>query len=111
MLQTEKPDDYVLSTNETHTVRDFVEKAFAVAGKQIKWSGEGVNEIATDQDGKVVVRIDPKYFRPTEVDLLLGDSTKAQKELGWKRKVTYEDLVKEMVEADLAACNDKYLKW
>jgi GDPmannose 4,6-dehydratase len=68
-------------------------------------------QVGTDQDGKVVVRIDPKYFRPTEVDLLWGDCSKAQKELGWKRKVTFDELVKEMVEADIAACSDKHLKW
>jgi len=111
MLQADKPQDYVLSTNETHTVRSFVEEAFSVAGKKITWSGTGVNEVGTEQNGKIVVRIDPKYFRPTEVDLLLGDCSKATRELGWKRKVSYSELIKEMVEADLAACQDKHLKW
>jgi GDPmannose 4,6-dehydratase len=111
MMQADKPDDYVLSTNETHTVRSFVEKAFQYAGKSLTWQGSGVNEVGMDEQGKIVVRIDPKYFRPTEVDLLWGDCSKAKKELGWERKVTFDQLVKEMVEADLEACADKHLKW
>ena len=82
MLQASVPDDYVLASNKTHSVRFFVEKAFSCIGKQITWSGSGVNEVGMDQFGKVLVRIDPTYFRPTEVDLLIGCPTKAQAELG-----------------------------
>ncbi|ORX50063.1 hypothetical protein BCR36DRAFT_583657 [Piromyces finnis] len=102
MLQQDKPSDYVLSTNETHTVREFVEKAFKVINVDIVWEGEGVNEVGKDKaTGIVRVRVDSRYFRPTEVDLLLGDSTKARKILNWKPKVTFDDLVVEMVKADI----------
>lgn len=102
MMQQEKPDDFVLSTNETHAVREFVEKAFAVVNRKIRWEGKEEKEVGIDEtSGRVVVRIDPNYYRPTEVDILLGDSTKAAKLLGWTRKVTFDELVKEMVEADL----------
>jgi len=107
MLQVETPEDFVLATNETHTVREFIEKAFAHLGTTVKWLGETgtVEEIAVDDKdhSRVLVRIDPKYFRPTEVDLLLGDATKAKEKLGWVPKILFEDLVKEMVTADLAA--------
>merc|ERR1712159_149578 len=101
MLQAEKPDDYVLATGETHTVREFVELSFAEAGFTITWSGKGVDEIGKDQNGVVRVRIDPQYFRPTEVDLLLGDPSKAQKELDWKRNYSFKELVTEMVRKDI----------
>ncbi|CEP09335.1 hypothetical protein [Parasitella parasitica] len=102
MLQQDTPQDFVLATGETHTVRSFVEKAFKVTGKDIVWEGEGVNEVGKDaESGKIRVRIDPKYFRPAEVELLLGDPTKANTELGWKRKVTFDELVTEMVVADI----------
>jgi len=102
MLQQDHPDDYVVSTNETHTVREFVEKAFKVIGVEIVWEGEGVDEVGKDKaTGIVRVKVDARYFRPTEVDLLLGDSTKARKILNWKPKVTFEDLVVEMVNADI----------
>ncbi|ORX75757.1 GDP-mannose 4,6-dehydratase [Anaeromyces robustus] len=102
MLQQDKPDDYVLSTNETHTVREFVEKAFKVINIDIVWEGEGVNEVGKDKaTGIIRVKVHEKYFRPTEVDILLGDSTKARKTLNWKPKVTFEDLVVEMVKADI----------
>jgi len=102
MLQQDKPDDYVLSTNETHTVREFVEKAFKVINVDIVWEGEGFNEVGKDKaTGEIRVKVDERYFRPTEVDLLLGDSTKARKVLKWKPKVTFEDLVVEMVNADI----------
>jgi GDPmannose 4,6-dehydratase len=91
-----------LATGETHTVRSYIEKAFAVTGRKLVWEGEGVNEIGKDAEtGKVRVRIDPKYFRPAEVELLLGDPTKAKEKLGWTRKVTYDELVTEMVVADV----------
>lgn len=106
MLQQDKPDDYVLATGETHTVREFVEKAFAAAGVTIKWKGAtgtvdeyGVN---ADDERHVMVKIDPRYFRPTEVDLLLGDPSKAKKQLGWESNTSFDQLVNEMVESDLA---------
>ena len=106
MLQQDKADDYVLATGETHTVREFVEKAFKNAGITIKWTGPAgtVEEIGVDalDEGRVLVKIDPEYFRPTEVDLLLGDPTKAKKAFGWSSQTSFDDLVKEMVEADLA---------
>lgn len=105
MLQQEESDDYVLATGETHTVREFVEKAFKYAGKTIVWKGPTgtVDEIGVDADNEehVMVRIDPRYFRPTEVDLLLGDPTKAKNKLGWSSKTPFESLVKEMVEEDI----------
>lgn len=111
MCQQEKPDDYVLATGETHTVKEFVELAFAVVGRTITWVGEGVDQVGQDQDGNIVVRVDPKYFRPTEVDLLLGDPAKAKKNLGWERKVDFPSLVKEMVESDVESASHTNLKW
>lgn len=104
MLQQEKPDDYILSTGEQYSVRKFVEEAFAVAGKTIRWTGEGKNEQGIDiSNGDVLVRINPYYFRPSEVESLLGDCSKATRELGWTKTVSFADLVKEMVEYDLSA--------
>ncbi|MHA1524884.1 MAG: GDP-mannose 4,6-dehydratase [Alphaproteobacteria bacterium] len=104
MLQQDKPGDYVLATGEQHSVREFVEKAFGCANRSIVWSGQGVDEIGTDADtGKVLVRIDPRYFRPTEVETLLGDAAKAHENLGWTPKTSFADLVAEMVEADMRA--------
>ena len=106
MLQYDTPDDYVLATGETHTVREFVEKAFAHTGTTIKWVGErgSVDEKGVDanDESRVLVQIDPRYFRPTEVDLLLGDPTKAKKVLGWEAELGFEGLVKDMMDADLA---------
>jgi len=103
MLQQRKPDDYVLATGETRSVREFVERAFAVVDRKIVWEGEGNTEIGRDaQKGTVLVRIDPRYYRPTEVDLLLGDASKARQKLGWTSKTSFDALVCEMVEADLA---------
>ena len=93
MLQQDKPEDYLLSTNESHSVKEFVEKAFVVKGFDIKWKGD-VNT------GRELIFISDKYFRAAEVDLLIGDSTKARTELGWSPKVTFDELVKEMVEND-----------
>ncbi|ABR55983.1 GDP-mannose 4,6-dehydratase [Methanococcus aeolicus Nankai-3] len=102
ILQHDKPDDFVLATNETHTVREFVENAFKVVGIDIEWEGEGVNEIGKDaNNGKVLVKVNPEFFRPAEVDILIGDYSKAKKELGWEPKVKFEELVKMMVEKDL----------
>ena len=101
MLQQETPDDYVLATNEEHTVREFIEKSFALKGFNIKWKGKGVNEIGYDEDtGKELIFISEKYFRPAEVDKLLGDASKANKVLGWKPQCSFDQLVKEMVEQD-----------
>ncbi|KAL2713480.1 hypothetical protein V1478_017178 [Vespula squamosa] len=102
MLQQSTPDDYVIATGETHSVREFVEAAFQYVGRTIKWEGEGVNETGKDADNeKVLVRVNPKYFRPTEVDVLLGDATKAKEKFGWKPTITFEALVKDMMDSDL----------
>jgi GDPmannose 4,6-dehydratase len=101
ILQQNSPDDYVLSTNTYHSVREFVEKAFALKGFQIKWKGEGINEVGYDENsGRELITISDKYFRPTEVEELLGDSTKARKQLGWIPKVSFDELVEEMVNYD-----------
>lgn len=102
MLQQEKPQDYVIATNETHTVKEFVELSFKEVGIQIEWNGTGVNEKGIDKStGKVLVDVNPRYFRPAEVELLWGDATKAESELGWVRKVDFPGLVKMMVDADM----------
>jgi GDPmannose 4,6-dehydratase len=102
MMQQEKPDDYVLATGESHTVREFVELAFAEVGISIVWKGEGVNETGVDsKTGKVLLAIDPRYFRPTEVELLIGDPTKAKNAFGWVATTSFGTLVKDMVQADL----------
>lgn len=102
ILQQEKPSDYVLATNETHTVREFVELAFAEVGVEIEWKGEGVDEKGYDKNtGKLLVDVNSRYFRPAEVELLWGDSTKAETELGWKRKVSFKELVSMMVREDM----------
>ena len=112
MLQQEVPDDYVLATGETHTVREFLEKAFAVVGIRLGWRGQDVEEVGVDErTGRVLVRIDPRYFRPTEVDLLLGDPTKARTKLGWTHKVGFEQLVKEMMDADLRLVAEAPLRY
>jgi GDPmannose 4,6-dehydratase len=101
MLQQENPEDYVLSTNEYHSVKEFVEKAFALKGFQIKWRGEGVEEVGYDENtGRELILVSSRYFRPAEVEELLGDSSKARRELGWTPKCTFDELVREMVEAD-----------
>jgi GDPmannose 4,6-dehydratase len=102
MLQQPEPDDYVAATNETHTVREFAERAGAVAGYDLVWEGEGMEEKGRDRkSGKVIVRVDPKFYRPAEVDLLLGDATKARTKLGWQPKVKFGELVELMMKADL----------
>ncbi len=102
ILQQDQPGDYVLATNETHTVREFVEKAFAETGVPIRWEGEGSNEKGYDaKTGKLLVDVSEQFYRPAEVELLWGDSTKAEHELGWRRKVGFAELVKMMVAADL----------
>lgn len=102
ILQQDQPDDYVLATGEAHTVREFIERAFAVVGRELSWRGRGIEEVAFDvRSGEVLIEVDPRYFRPTEVDILLGDAAKARNKLGWKHRVTFDQLVKEMVESDL----------
>jgi len=102
IMQQDEPDDFVLATGETHSVREFVELSFGHTGRNIVWKGEGVDETGIDErSGKTVVRIDPTYFRPTEVDLLLGDPSKAKAKLGWSHTTSFRDLVSEMMDADL----------
>lgn len=102
MLQQEKPQDYVISTGVAHEVREFVDIAFQTAGMRLKWEGEGINEKAYSIDtGKELVCVNPEFFRPAEVEFLLGDSTKAQKELGWQPQVSFEQLVERMVHHDM----------
>lgn len=111
MLQQQNPDDYVLATGNKISVKAFAEMAFANVGITIEWKGEGINEKGFDKkSGKILIEIDPKYFRPTEVDLLVGDSTKARTQLGWKPKYTVEQLCEEMVQSDIALYKrEKYL--
>ena len=104
MLQQKKPDDYVLATGETHSVREFIEEAGRLLGFQIEWKGKGAKEKGVDRkSGKTLIEIDPKYFRPAEVDILIGDYSKAKKALGWEPKTTFKELVRIMVEADMKA--------
>jgi GDPmannose 4,6-dehydratase len=102
MLQQEIPDDFVIATGETHSIREFCEEAFKLVGYEIIWQGQGLEEKGVDKNtGQVLIEVDPKYFRPAEVDILMGDSSKAQTQLGWKPKVTFRELVKIMLESDL----------
>jgi GDPmannose 4,6-dehydratase len=104
MMQQNEPDDYVLATGEAHSVREFVGLAFEVAGTRIAWQGKGLEEIGTDANsGHVLVRVDARYFRPTEVDHLFGDPSKAERVLGWKATITLREMVQEMIKADQAA--------
>jgi GDPmannose 4,6-dehydratase len=104
ILQQDEPDDYVLATGEKHSVREFVEKAFAHIGRTIVWRGRGAEEKGVEKStGNVLIEVDPRYFRPTEVDSLLGDASKARAKLDWKHKTSFDALVKEMVEADLTS--------
>jgi GDPmannose 4,6-dehydratase len=102
MLQQEKPEDYVIATGEQHSVREFVDLAAAEMGLHLRWQGEGVGEHALDETGRTVVAIDPRYFRPTEVETLLGDPSKARRQLGWTPRTPFAELVREMAQADLA---------
>ena len=103
MLQQDKPDDYVVATNETRTVREFVEIAFKTAGIDVEWQGTGVNEVGIDKaTGRTVVKVSEKFFRPAEVDILLGNPEKAEKTLGWTREISFAELVERMVRNDLA---------
>jgi len=102
ILQQDKPDDYVIATGETHTVREFVELAFKEAGIDILWKGLGLAEVGYDKNsGKTLVKVSEQFYRPAEVEILIGDPSKAKKTLGWQPKVTFRELVKMMTEADL----------
>ena len=107
MLQQDKPCDYVIATNEYHTVREFVEKAFQSAGIEGSWMGEGINEkyVLSNKPGIILMQINEKFYRPAEVELLLGDSSLARKELNWTPKIPFDELVKKMVENDLKLQN------
>lgn len=103
MIQQDEPEDFIIATGEVHSVREFVEKSFKHIGKTIVWEGQGRNEVGKCKEtNQVHIKVDPKYYRPTEVEFLQGDSTKALQKLGWKPKVSFEELVKEMVDADIA---------
>ena len=102
ILQLDHPDDFVLATNETHTVREFVESAFREIGIDIEWKNSGVDEVGIDKkSGKILVDVNPEFFRPSEVDILLGDPSKAERVLNWKRRIDFKNLVSMMVKADL----------
>jgi GDPmannose 4,6-dehydratase len=109
MLQQDQPDDYVIATGLQHTVREFVDLAAIELGMPLEWDGMGVQETAYDAKGNCVVRIDPRYFRPSEVDSLVGDATKAQTKLGWHSRTSFEQLVREMVASDLQAAERDHL--
>ena len=111
MLQQDKAEDFVIASGEQYSVRDFIKVASEEFGINIKWKGEGVDEKGYDDNGNCIVSVDPKYFRPTEVENLLGDPTKAKEKLGWTTKVKFNELVKEMVATDLkAAERDELVK-
>lgn len=112
MLQESEPDDYVIATGETWEVREFCQRAFACAGMELEWSGEGLHEKGIDRStGRTLVEVDPRYLRPTEVDLLLGDSSKANTKLGWKPRTPFQQLVEIMVESDMClAADEAHLK-
>ena len=102
MLQQDEPDDYVVATSETRSVRDFAKTAFDKAGIKVEFSGSGVDEIGTDvNSGKVLVRVNPKFFRPAEVEMLVGNPKKAEEKLGWKREISFDQMVERMVATDL----------
>ena len=103
MLQQEKPEDFVIATGMQYSVRDFVNIAAAELGIHVSWKGEGVDEKGYDDQGRCIVAVDPRYFRPTEVETLLGDPSKAHQKLGWKPKISFADLVSEMVREDLTS--------
>jgi GDPmannose 4,6-dehydratase len=103
MLQQEKPEDFVIATGRQYSVREFVKRCAELLELKLEWSGSGIDEKAVDPEGRLIVAVDPRYFRPTEVETLLGDASKAQRQLGWVPRTSFEELVREMVEADLKA--------
>ena len=103
LLQNESPKDYVIAANETRTVREFAETAFRYTGITLTWEGEGIQEVGRNQeDGRILVKVNPQFFRQAEVELLWGNPAKAEKELGWKREISFEELVQRMVKSDMA---------
>jgi GDPmannose 4,6-dehydratase len=111
MLQQEKPEDFVIATGVQYSVRDFVDAAAKELGTSITWTGVGVDETGKDANGKVIVKVDPRYFRPTEVEILLGNPNKAKEKLGWVSKTTFDELVVEMAREDLkSAERDELIK-
>jgi len=111
MLQADTPEDFVCGTGETHTVREMVEIAFRAAGMTLTWEGKGENEVGRDQNGAIRVRVDPTYYRPTEVDLLLSDPTKIMTKLGWRPKTLFRELIEEMVAADIEDVSKSKVFW
>jgi GDPmannose 4,6-dehydratase len=112
IVQAEKPDDFVLATNRTTSVRAFVEACFKHVGIEIEWQGKDAEEVGINKaNGKTVVRVDPRYYRPTEVDLLIGDASKAKEKLGWEPTYNLEMLVDDMMKHDVEACGQTNLKW
>jgi GDPmannose 4,6-dehydratase len=109
MLQQEKPEDFVIATGSQHSVREFIDVAADTLKMKISWKGRGVKEKGYDETGKCIVSVDPRYFRPSEVDTLLGDAGKARRKLNWKPKVSFESLVKEMAHSDLKQARDDKL--
>lgn len=108
MLQQAEPEDMVIATGQTHSVREFCSRAFEAVNIDVEWEGKGVDEVGINREtGKVVVRVDPRYFRPTEVDLLLGDAARARAKLGWEPRYTLESMIDEMVVADLQVARDE----
>ena len=103
MLQQEKPDDYVIATGEQHSVREFIEIAAQEIGLEVNWRADGAEEQGIDQHGRTIVAVDPRYFRPAEVETLLGDFSKARANLGWVPKISFKELVSEMIQKDLTA--------
>ena len=102
MLQQEQADDYVIATNETRTVREFVETAFSHVNIEVEWKGTGVDEVGIDKaTGKTIVRVNPKFFRPAEVEVLLGNPEKAEKKLSWEREISFSELIKRMIDNDM----------
>jgi len=111
MLQQEEPEDYVLATGKTHSVREMCTQAFAQLDIDIEWKGEGVNEKGINKaTGKTIIEVDPRYFRPTEVDLLIGDASKAREKLGWQPQLTFEDLIEDMITSDMQILEEKLEK-
>ncbi len=108
MMQKDQPGDYVLATGESHSVREFIELAFSHIDRTIEWRGEGVDEEGIDaENGDVLIRVDPRYYRPTEVEELLGDPTKAHTELGWRHRTSFTELVREMMNHDISVDDNK----
>jgi GDPmannose 4,6-dehydratase len=111
MLQQDKPEDFVIATGVQYSVREFVDAAASELGITVTWTGQGLDEIGVNEEGKAIIRVDPRYFRPTEVETLLGDPSKAKQKLGWTPKTTFKELVAEMTKADLEhAQKDELMK-